>query len=131
MAKAGRKRIEVTPKMIADAERFAATGLTYDQIAAALGIAGDTLRRKRIESKTLDEVIKKGRANAVAEVVNKLYEMAMEKNLGAVIWFLKQYAGHHDSPAFTDAKNEVAPAPVKINVMQYDGRKPPQLERRH
>ena len=74
-------------------EELASSGLTYAQIADALGIHVHTLLRKRGQFEALAEAIKRGRAKGISAVANKLWEMALGGNVVACIFFLKCQGG--------------------------------------
>ena len=121
MAKRGRKKIEVTPALILKAEVLAATGLNKLQVAASLGFCYDTLREREKSNSEFSSALKKGQAAAIAAVTNRLYELAMSGNLGAICFFLKNRAGWRDTPLEHSEDDSV---PESIEVVTVDGRKP-------
>lgn len=70
-------------------EQLSSNGATYEQIALSLGISVDTLARRRKDSAEVADAIKKGKAKGSVFVMSKLMELINEKNLGAIIFYLK------------------------------------------
>ena len=90
----GQNKIEVTPYIIAKAEKMAGIGLSNGQIAAALDMHRDTLRAKCAEHPELASAIMKGRAIGVNNVASKLYAKAVEEdNVAAQMYFLERKGG--------------------------------------
>ncbi|MBV8773389.1 MAG: hypothetical protein JO166_13825 [Deltaproteobacteria bacterium] len=81
------------PPDLEQVEALASSGLTYAQIADALGIHAHTLLRKRSQFAALAEALKRGRAKGISAVANKLYELALAGNVVACIFFLKCQGG--------------------------------------
>jgi len=81
-----RQKIVVDP---AEVERLAGRGLTHDQIAEALGIGARTLDARKKESALVAEAIKRGRAQAIGTVANKLFEAAEAGQPWAICFYLK------------------------------------------
>ena len=90
-SKAGRK--PWIPQDLGQVETLASTGLTYTQIADALGIHVHTLLRKRSQFEAFAEALKWGRAKGISAVANKLWQLAVGGNVVACIFFLKCQAG--------------------------------------
>jgi hypothetical protein len=89
---AGRKPIEID---LAKVERLAGLGLSERQICDSLGISEATLgRRKHFDD--FEGALKKGKARAIANVANRLYELCKEGNTTAIIWFEKTRSGFSD-----------------------------------
>ena len=78
------------------ARELAQKGLTYKQIADSFGISHDTLLARRRENALLEDAIRQGHALGVATVANALYEMALNGNVAAAIFFRKNRAGWAD-----------------------------------
>jgi hypothetical protein len=85
-SKAGRK--PWIPQDLGQVETLASTGLTYTQIADALGIHVHTLLRKRSQFEAFAEALKRGRAKGISAVANKLWQLAVGGNVVACIFFL-------------------------------------------
>lgn len=94
MAATGRPRwIPPDPKKV---EGLAAIGLSMDEIAISLGITPRTLYRKKKEFDHFRQAIERGRSRGNNAMANKLWELGMAGNLGAIIFFLKARAGWRD-----------------------------------
>jgi predicted DNA-binding protein (UPF0251 family) len=101
-------RIALTARDLRAIERMAGCGLTQQEIAATLGISGDTLTRRKLEANetAVAEALERGRAKAAAAVGNALYRKALKGDVPAIRWFEatrfgrseKQVLEHH---AFT------------------------------
>ncbi len=106
------------PADLDEVEKLASHGLTYDQIAAKLGIGSSTLYKKKRELIEFTEAIKKGKASGIGRVANKLFDMAMEGNVTAAIFLLKARAGWRDQGPVIEIHNEhnvrVAPDPLTL-----------------
>ena len=70
-------------------EGWARDGLTYEQIAHNMGIDVTTLREWRKKEVTISTALKKGREVVDFEVENALLKNAMEGNVTAQIFWLK------------------------------------------
>jgi len=80
-------------------ELMASRGMTQTQIAHNLGIHKNTLSNHKLHRGVhVADAIKRGRAKGIEEVGNKLYDMAMNGNIAAAIFFMKNVAGWRDNP---------------------------------
>lgn len=70
-------------------EGWAREGLTYEQIANNMGIGLTTLKEWRQKEPTIQSALKKGREVVDFEVENALLKNAMEGNVTAQIFWLK------------------------------------------
>ena len=77
-------------------ERFAAQGMTNEQIAQALGIHRSTHFQKKKDESAYSDAIKKGQAKGIALITNALFDNAKSGNLGAQCFYLKNRAGWAD-----------------------------------
>ena len=84
------KKIEIDLKKV---ELLAARGLSFEQIATALGISDKTLLKRRRENSEVSEAIKRGKERGIAQVANKLFDQALAGNTTAMIFYLKTQAG--------------------------------------
>lgn len=89
----GRPRLEID---ISRVEELAAQGLSQAEICRCIGISEDTLSRRKVDSAAIAEAIKDGRAKAASEVANRLYQMAISGDLGAIVWWEKTRRGLTD-----------------------------------
>lgn len=81
---------------ISKVEIYAAQGLTLAEICLCLGISESTLYSRKRESEVFADAIKRGKAKAASEISNKLYMMAKDGDLGAIIWYEKTRRGLSD-----------------------------------
>lgn len=70
-------------------EGWARDGLTYEQIAKNMGIGLTTLKEWRQKEPTIQSTLKKGREVVDYEVENALLKNALEGNVTAQIFWLK------------------------------------------
>ena len=94
-------------------EDLAAQGLTYEQIADALGISVRTLDGRRSESADFADAIKRGRAKGIEVVTNKLFEQCREGNTTAIIFFLKARAGWSDKVVVDNISSDGSMTPPR------------------
>ena len=73
-------------------ERMAGQGLTEEQIALNLGVHYTTLLERKKQYSEYGEAIKRGRAKAIDQVTNKLFENAMAGDNTAIIYWTKNMA---------------------------------------
>lgn len=85
-----RPRKKLTDEQIQNLEELGSHGCTNEEIAAALNISADTLTRR------FADAIKKGKLKGMVSAKRMLYAAMMAGNLGARIWFGKQYMGEKD-----------------------------------
>lgn len=88
-----RKKIQLDIEKV---EELAARGLSFEQIAASLGVSDKTLLTKRRENSEISDAIKRGRDKGISVVANKLFESAKSGNVTAMIFYLKAHAGWTD-----------------------------------
>ena len=88
--KRGRPRIKFTEEDLLQVEEASGRGLTNQQLADFLGVSLITIRRNRKNNDLFEHHIRQGRAKALKEVSNALYNNAInENNVQAQIFFLK------------------------------------------
>lgn len=88
-----RPKIEID---IDKVEELAGRGLSQAEICLCLGISESTLYDRKRESAVFTDAIKRGKASATREISNVLYDMALAKDLGALIWWEKTRRGLSD-----------------------------------
>ncbi|MFR3634601.1 MAG: DNA-binding protein [Sutterella sp.] len=96
-----RQKIQIDLRRV---ETLASRGLTFQQIAEALGISLSTLESRRRESKDFEGAIKRGKAKGIAQVSNLLFEQCKAGNVTAQIFFLKTQGGWTEK---TELKAEI------------------------
>lgn len=116
--KRGAPKFEITDQIIKDAETFAEKGLTLEQIAHCLGISYQTLNEKKKEFADFSDAIKRGQANGIRKVANKVFDKAIEGDMTAAIFYLKARAKWSDKPE-VEAFNEEN-RPKRLGVEGYD-----------
>lgn len=80
----------IDPKKV---EELAGQGLAGYQIAEGLGISYDTLARRIADTAEIADALKRGEQKAIGTVENALYMSAVQGNLGAQIFYLKNRTG--------------------------------------
>jgi hypothetical protein len=80
-----------------------------------LGISEKTLRRRKKEMSELSAAIEKGKARAGQKVANKLMELCMKGNLGAIVWFEKTRRGLSDKMELSGDENK--PMAIRIEYV--------------
>lgn len=63
---------------IEDVARLAGLGLNWKQIAGALSISEDTLKRRRDADPTIEDAFNHGRASTISAVANAVVQRAIE-----------------------------------------------------
>ncbi len=92
---AGRPEIKIDLQQV---ENLAARGLNESQVAQALGIAQDTLIRRKKKYCEFSEALKRGQAKGIAKIANALFEQGMNGQTAAAIFYMKNRAGWRDNP---------------------------------
>jgi predicted DNA-binding transcriptional regulator AlpA len=85
----GTSRFVVTDKVLARVQALARKGLSMTQIAHCLGISESCIYRHKRTNEQFEQAIKIGQAKGVARVANALFESALNGNVTAQIFFLK------------------------------------------
>ncbi len=85
-------------------EGLAAISCTNEEIAILLGVSKDTIENR------FSAAIKKGRIKGFRSIKRKLFEKAIGGDLGAMIWFGKQFMGWRDKQEIENHN----PEPIKI-----------------
>ncbi len=92
----GRPPFKITSDVLKKVEGFASRGMNQQQIADALGINIDTLKKYKNINSSFLVAIKEGQAKGIAKVTNALFEQSQNGNTSAAIFYLKNRAGWSD-----------------------------------
>ena len=89
--KVGRpKKMINDPETLEKITELGSLGMTFGQIARALGISRSSLDRRRTEFEEIEEAIKKGESLGIAKVSKALMDSAIyDKNPTSMIFYLK------------------------------------------
>ena len=82
----------VTSENLATIRYWKRHGFTNDEVAKSCGIARSTLQRWATQNPLLKEALKIGKEQAIAVVENKLFTKALQGNMTAIIFWLKNNA---------------------------------------
>jgi DNA-binding CsgD family transcriptional regulator len=97
-------------------EELASYGLTQEQIAHNIGIHPSTLSKHKGSNCQLSEAIKRGAAIGIKQIANALFQSAMNGNVTAQIFFLKNRA-----PAeWYDRKEQSTYGDIRIVIDEQD-----------
>lgn len=110
---------------IEEVEKYAALGLTQEQIAHNLRIGLSTLMDKKNEFEEFAEAIKRGQAKGIALVTNALMKQVKGGNTAAMIFYLKSRAKWRDVQPIelTGPDGEpLTPLDTKLEVVFVGGR---------
>ena len=73
-----------------EVKALAALGKNQEQIAADLGVSGDTLYRRKQEDPAIEEALRDGYAESIVKVEDTLFKMATSGTcVAATIYWLK------------------------------------------
>ena len=87
----------LAPIPLAEVERLAACGLSEADIAAALSIHPETLRRRKRDSDSLVAAIARGRARGTVRASEALARKIDEGDTRSILFFLRARAGWSES----------------------------------
>jgi hypothetical protein len=107
----GRKKIEVTDDLVAQIEEYAGHGATLENIALMLDVSDSTLDRW-LKLPQVQRAYKRGRLLAMNHIAGKLYALAEEGDITAIIFYLKAQAHWSDRP-------DLQPVTPASNVQVY------------
>lgn len=91
--KGGRPRRIITDEHLRQIEVVAGLGLTMPEIARVIGISPETLKRRKRDMEEVEEAIAVGKAKAAMSVSRKLYQLATEGSIPAIIWYERTRCG--------------------------------------
>ena len=98
-----------TPEQLAKIQKLAGLGCTLDQIAIAVDISPRTLDRWKATPE-VERAYSLGRIAAAQTVAQKLYDLCLDGNTTAIIFWLKSQAGWTDKPV----EEPINPAQVVV-----------------
>lgn len=109
------------PKWIPDelacrkAQEMAAKGLTVMQIAHCLGVSDTTVYERQNEYPEFAEAIKKGRAEGISQVANKLFEKAVDGDNTCIIFYLKNRDRESWGDQYVEPVKEIPPIQILVD----------------
>ena len=92
-----RPRKDISDDQILEIERMAGFGLSEAQIAHCLGMHPDTLRANKRMSDRVFQAIQKGKAEAERKIGGRLFDKALDGDLGAIVWWEKTRADRRET----------------------------------
>jgi hypothetical protein len=107
-----RKKIEVTDEIVSRIEEYAGQGATLENIALLLDVSDSTLDRW-LKLSQVQRAYKRGKLLAVNHIAGKLYALANEGDITAIIFYLKAQAHWSDRP---DLQPVTPPSNVQVYV---------------
>lgn len=107
--KGGPKEIEIDLELL---ERLALIQCSVQEMSLITGVSVDTLSRRYAD------FIQKHRANGKRSLKRKLFEMAMQGNIPALIFSLKNWCGMVDSKAEITINETRTPEEVKLSAVE-------------
>lgn len=113
---------KITNEVLERVESLAAQGLNQQQISDVIGCSPKTLERRKKDNVAFDEAIKKGKCKGIAKVTNALFQKAINGNLGAQIFYLK----NRDPSNWRDIQNvdsKVTTAEIPVNATPEEAAK--------
>lgn len=113
--KGGRPAWIPTEETIKQVEKLAGQGMTQAQIADCLGIGISTLMDKKKEFVEFADAIKRGKANGVAYVTNKLMAKVGAMDTTSILFYLKCQAGWKEASAMDDIASNGGKIELIIN----------------
>ncbi len=109
------------PKWIPDelicrkAQEMASKGLTVTQIAHCLGVSNTTVYERQNEFPEFADAIKKGRAEGINQVANKLFEKAIEGDNTCMIFYLKNRDRESWGDQYVEPVKEIPPIQILVD----------------
>lgn len=106
-----RLKIQVTDSIVHAIEEYSGQGATLENIALMLDVSDSTLDRW-LKLPQVQRAYKRGKLLAVNTIAGKLYSLAEEGNIVAIIFYLKSQAQWNDRP-------DLLPVTSASNVQVY------------
>lgn len=107
--KGGPKEIDVDVELL---QRMALIQCSVQEMSLITGVSVDTLSRRYAD------IIQKSRADGKRSLKRKLFEMAMNGNIPALIFSLKNWCGMVDSRAEITVNETRTPEEVKVSAVE-------------
>lgn len=105
----GRKPKKIDLSLV---EKYAALGMTYAQIAAALGICRDTLYERIKANPDISDALQRGEATGVRIAAERLMAQIAAGDAGCIRFYLERRGGWHATsvvrPSNLDIENMTA-----------------------
>jgi hypothetical protein len=108
------KTIRLTEEQIKMCAKYAAVGLTYDQMSALCDVSPATFDEILNRQPEARQAIEKGRSSGIGGIANTLYQQAMKGNTAAAIFYLK-VKGRWAEPKEVDPNENGAGSEFKLN----------------
>ncbi len=116
-SKGGRKRaLTIDAELLNKIETYAAQGMTKEQISDCLDISSRTLLEYEKRDSSVTSAIKKGKSKGIAIATNYLMQCIQERNLTAMIFYLKCNAGWKETQVF----QHETPQPLIIQTINTE-----------
>jgi hypothetical protein len=113
----GRPRKEVEEKDLRIVEDMSGRGATLDDIACVIGVSPSTLDRW-LKLPEVEQAYRRGRIQAKDMVASRLFDLANEGDVTAIIFYLKAQAGWSDRP-----REDVKPQGSQVVVYVPDNQR--------
>jgi len=122
--KGGRPSIEITDKLLKEAETLGSRGMTQDHIALALGMGRATLYEKKARCPEFSDAIARGKALGIATVTEQLIKKCKMGDKDMIKFYLSRVAGmvERKDNLFVnpDSSQDVFPISYVINFVDGD-----------
>jgi predicted transcriptional regulator len=109
-------KFELTPKILKEIEDMASLGMLQKDIALCLGITPQFLSEKKGNCHELDEAIKRGNANGLLVASSALRTCIAEKEIAAIIYYLKVKHGWREK----EENNDLQIVNAKLDELKAD-----------
>lgn len=110
-----RPRKDISDDQILEIERMAGYGLSEAQIAHCLDLSPMTFRRNKRTHEAVLSAIQKGKALAEQKIGGRLFDKALDGDLGAIVWWEKTRADRRETIK-QEVKSEVTVNPQDLRA---------------